>query len=330
MVHREAGDGDRADRAAPRQPQVMEASEDAGGERMSKWLVTGASGMLGRDLSAVLSAEPDIDLAAAARSGLDITDPAAVRAAVAGRDVVVNAAAWTDVDGAESDEAGATAINQTGAANVAAACAESGAVLLHVSTDYVFSGDATLAYPEDAPIAPVGAYGRSKAAGEAAVRAILPDRGFVVRTAWLYGEHGRNFVATMLRAAADRQTLDVVSDAVGQPTWSYPLARQLLALGRAAALGHAPPGAYHGTASGSTTWYGLARAAFELAGLDPDRIRPVTSERFPRPARRPAFSVLGHEGWARAGIPPLGDWRQMLADALSSPGFKEIRKGGGR
>jgi dTDP-4-dehydrorhamnose reductase len=294
---------------------------------MSKWLVTGASGMLGRDLTAVLAAESDIDLMSASRSDLDITDPAAVRAAVAGRDVVVNTAAWTDVDGAEADEAGAFAVNGTGAANVAAACAEFGAVMLHMSTDYVFSGDADAPYPENALIAPVNAYGRTKAAGEAWVRAILPDRGFVVRTAWLYGEHGRNFVAAIVRAAADRETLEVVDDARGQPTWSLPLAEQLVALGRAAERGQAPPGTYHGTASGSTTWYGFARAAFELTGLDPDRIRPVTSDRFPRPAPRPAFSVLGHAGWANAGIPPLADWRRMVADALDRPSFTDLRKG---
>jgi dTDP-4-dehydrorhamnose reductase len=291
---------------------------------MSTWLVTGATGMLGSDLAAVLDAQRDIDLTAAPRSALDITDPAAVRAAVAGHDVVVNCAAWTDVDGAEADEAGAVAVNGTGAANVAAACAESGAVLLHISTDYVFAGHATAAYPEDSPLEPINAYGRSKAAGEAAVRAILPDGGFVVRTAWLYGEHGSNFVATMLRAAADREFLDVVSDASGQPTWSGRLAGQLVALGRAAAVGQAPPGTYHGTASGSTTWYGLARAIFELSGLDPDRIRPVTSDHSRRPARRPAFSILGHARWSGAGIPPLGGWRPMLADALSCPFFAGI------
>jgi dTDP-4-dehydrorhamnose reductase len=294
---------------------------------MSKWLVTGASGNLGHDLVAVLAAQPDVDLMAASRAELDITDRGAVRAAVAGRDVVVNAAAWTDVDGAEADEAGAVAVNGTGAANIAAACAESGAVLLHVSTDYVFSGNATAPYPEDAPIQPVNAYGRSKAAGEAAVRGILPDRGFVVRTAWLYGEHGRNFVSTILRAAAERESLDVVSDVTGQPTWSYPLAAQLVALGNSAVTGQAPAGIYHGTASGSTTWYGLARAAFALSGLEPDRIRAVTSDQFRRPARRPAFSVLGHEGWARAGIAPLADWRPMLADALGRPAFAELQGG---
>lgn len=294
---------------------------------MSKWLLTGASGNLGRDLAAVLAAETDIDLVATARSELDITDSAAVQAAVTGRDLVINAAAWTDVDGAEADVAGAFAVNATGVANIAAACAESGAVLLQISTDYVFGGDAAVPYREDAPIQPVNCYGRSKAAGEAAVRELLPERGYVVRTAWLYGEHGGNFVATILRAAADRDFLDVVSDASGQPTWSYPLAGQLMALGRAAMTGQAPPGSYHGTASGSTTWYGLARAVFELSGLDPARIRPVTSDHFRRPARRPAFSVLGHGAWARAGIAPMAEWRPMLSDALRRPFFAELHMG---
>jgi dTDP-4-dehydrorhamnose reductase len=294
---------------------------------MSKWLVTGATGNLGRDLVTALAAETDIDLMATARSELDITDSAAVQAAVAGRDLVINSAAWTDVDGAERDHAGAFAVNATGTANLAAACAESGAALLQVSTDYVFAGDATAAYQEEAQLGPVNAYGRSKAVGEAAVREILPDRGFVVRTAWLYGEHGRNFVATILGAAADREYLDVVSDVQGQPTWSYPLAQQLVALGQAALAGRAPAGAYHGTASGATSWYGLARAVFELSGLDPARIRPVTSDHFPRPARRPAFSVLGHQAWARAGMAPLRHWKPMLADALRRPCFAELRRG---
>jgi dTDP-4-dehydrorhamnose reductase len=288
-------------------------------------LVTGAAGLLGRDLLAETAGQPDIEVVALSRSGLDITDPAAVRAAVAGCDLVVNTAAWTDVDGAEADEDAATAVNATGTANVATACAEAGALLLQLSTDYVFAGRATTPYPEDAPVQPVNAYGRGKAAGEAAVRQILPAGGFVVRTAWLYGEHGRSFVSTMLRAAAGTEQLDVVSDASGQPTWSGRLAGQLVALGRAALAGRAEPGIYHGTASGSTTWYGLARAIFELSGLDPARIRPVTSDRFPRPAPRPAFSVLGHDRWAAAGLAPLPGWRPMLAEALARPAFAALR-----
>jgi dTDP-4-dehydrorhamnose reductase len=281
---------------------------------MTYWLVTGAAGMLGRDLVEVLTIG-GAQVTAATRADLDITDQAAVDAAVAGHDVVVNAAAWTDVDGAERDEAAATAVNGSGARNVAAACAVSGAVLLQVSTDYVFAGDADTPYAEDAPTAPINAYGRSKLVGEQAVLQLLPAAGYVVRSAWLYGAHGPNFVATMLRLAGERESLDVVDDQHGQPTWSRALAEQLLRLGEAARASEAPPGIYHGTASGVTTWYGLATAIFDGAGLDPDRIRRTTSDRFVRPARRPAYSVLGHDRWKAAGLVPLANWRDMLRSA---------------
>ncbi|MET8234507.1 dTDP-4-dehydrorhamnose reductase [Micromonospora sp. NPDC005298] len=286
---------------------------------MTRLLVTGAGGMLGRDLVTVLGTRPDLKVTAAARADLDVTDPVAALAAVAGHDVVINAAAWTNVDGAETDEAAATAVNGHGVANLAAACATSGARLIQVSTDYVLAGDADFPYPEDAPTAPVNAYGRGKLVGEQAVARLLPDTGYVVRTAWLYGAHGPNFVATMLRLAGQREHLDVVDDQRGQPTWSYRLAERLVALADAALDGRAAPGVYHGTCAGQTTWYGLARAAFALVGLDPDRIRPTTSDRYPRPAPRPAYSVLGHSRWAVAGLPPLPDWHSTLVDAFHSP-----------
>ncbi|WP_441245633.1 dTDP-4-dehydrorhamnose reductase [Kitasatospora sp. McL0602] len=289
---------------------------------MTSWLITGAGGMLGQDLTAVLTGEPVLTgerVTALGRADLDITDPAAVRAAVAGHDVVVNCAAWTDVDGAETAEEAATAVNGTGVRHIAAACAESGARLIQVSTDYVLPGDAEQPYAEDAPTGPVNAYGRSKLVGERAVAELLPERGYIVRTAWLYGEHGRNFVATMLSLAAQRETLDVVDDQLGQPTWSWALARQLVALGRSA---EAPPGVYHGTASGETSWYGLARAAYELTGLDPERIHRTSSAAYPRPAARPAYSVLGHDRWKAAGLTPLADWRESLAEALTRPAFR--------
>jgi dTDP-4-dehydrorhamnose reductase len=271
--------------------------------------------MLGRDLVAVLAGR-GIAHTALARADLDITDAAAVKAAVAGHDVVVNAAAWTDVDGAEAAEDAATAVNGTGTRHVAAACADTGARLLHISTDYVFPGDAGAPYPEDAPTDPVNAYGRGKLAGERAVFDLLPQAGYVVRTAWLYGAHGRNFVRTMLRLAVERDTVEVVDDQRGQPTWSHALAERLADLGLAALAGRAPAGAYHGTASGETTWYGLARAVFAGSGLDPARVRPTTSDRFVRPARRPAYSVLGHGRWAAAGLPPMAGWQPMLAAAM--------------
>jgi dTDP-4-dehydrorhamnose reductase len=285
---------------------------------MTRWLVTGAGGMLGRDLVSVLASIPGAAVAAATRATLDITDPHAVAAAVAGHDVVVNAAAWTDVDGAEMHETQATAINGDAVAALAHSCAAAGAHLLHVSTDYVFSGDATRPYHEDAPTAPVNAYGRGKLVGE---RAVLASSGYVVRTAWLYGAHGRNFVATMLRLATERETVEVVDDQLGQPTWTGALAAQVVELGQAALGGTAPPGVYHGTASGQTSWFGLARELFALAGLDPDRVRRTTTDNFPRPARRPAYSVLSHDGWAAAGLTPMADWRPMLKQALAHPDF---------
>jgi dTDP-4-dehydrorhamnose reductase len=271
-----------------------------------RWLITGAGGMLGRDLCAVLAAAGDTDVVAATRADLDITDPAAVRAAVDGADVVVNAAAWTDVDGAETDEQTASQINGYAVRNLAETA---GKRLIQVSTDYVFDGTAREPYAEEAPPAPINAYGRGKAIGE---QAALAAGGFVVRTAWLYGEHGPNFVRTMLRLAGSRETVDVVDDQQGPPTWSYALAGQIVALARSGA----GPGVYHGTATGSTTWFGLARAAFEEAGLDPDRVRPTTSDKFVRPARRPSYSVLGHSRWAGTGVDPLPDWRTMLAEAM--------------
>jgi dTDP-4-dehydrorhamnose reductase len=282
-----------------------------------RWLVVGARGMLGRDLDALFAAE-GLDHTALGRAELDLTDTDAVRHAVAGYDVVVNAAAWTDVDGAETQEDAAGAINGAAVRNLAAACAGTGARLLHPSTDYVFPGDAAEPIAEDAPTAPINAYGRSKLLGERAVLELLPERGYVVRTAWLYGKQGKNFVATMLKLAETRDHVEVVDDQQGQPTSTPALARQLLALGRAALAGRAPAGIYHGTCAGQTTWFGLARAAYELSGLDPERVRPTTSDKFPRPAPRPAYSVLGHERWADAGLEPMPHWHDALTDYLKA------------
>ncbi|MDF9813801.1 dTDP-4-dehydrorhamnose reductase [Streptomyces sp. SPB162] len=290
---------------------------------VTRWLVTGAGGMLGQEVVAALAGDPAAAVTAATRSDLDLTDPAALLAAVRGHRVVVNAAAWTDVDGAEADEAAASVVNGDGVRHLAAACAAAGALLLHVSTDYVFPGDAKEPYREDDPTGPVNAYGRGKLAGELAVAELLPETGYIVRTAWLYGAHGRNFVATMLKLAATHETLDVVDDQLGQPTWARALAVRLTELGRAALAGEAPAGAYHGTASGQATWYDLARAAFELSGLDPDRIRPTTADRFVRPAKRPAYSVLGHDRWAAAGLPAMADWRDELEAAVAAGTFAQ-------
>lgn len=273
------------------------------------WLVTGAGGMLGTDVVARLDGA-----VAPGRGELDLTDAGAVREALRRHrpEVVVNCAAWTAVDDAEAHEDAALAVNGTAVEALVAGCAEIGAKLVQVSTDYVFDGTAAEPYPEDAPTAPVNAYGRTKLAGETAVLGY--ERGYVVRTAWLYGAHGPSFVRTMARLAGERDTVEVVDDQAGQPTWTGDLADRIVALVRA----DAPAGAYHGTSAGRTTWYGLAREVFALLGLDPARVRPTTSERFVRPAPRPAFSVLGHGRWAAAGLAPMRDWRDALHAAWPS------------
>lgn len=281
------------------------------------WLVTGAGGMLGQDLLARRAAvgAPAVGLD---RGALDITDPAAVRAALAAHSpaLVVNCAAWTAVDDAEAKEDQALAVNGTGPRVLAEACREAGAVLLQVSTDYVFAGDAVKPYPEDAPTDPRSAYGRTKEAGERAVLDVLPQTGYVVRTAWLYGAGGGNFVRTMMRLEAVKDTLDVVNDQRGQPTWTVDLAERLSDLGDAALAGSAPAGVYHGTSAGETTWFGLTQEIFRLLGADPDRVRPTTSAAFVRPAPRPAYSVLGHDRWREADLIPMRNWQVALGEAF--------------
>jgi dTDP-4-dehydrorhamnose reductase len=282
--------------------------------------------MLGRDLTALLTARGE-EFTALTRADLDLTDETAVTAAVSSvkPDVVVNCAAWTAVDAAEEHEAEALAVNGHGAGNLAAACVEAGALLVHPSTDYVFDGHATAPYAEDAPTAPAGAYGRTKLAGEQAVRAVLPDASYIVRTAWLYGAHGKNFVKTMLRLARNGTSPGVVADQHGQPTWTADVATQIYALISTAA----PPGIYHATSSGQTTWFGFAEEIFTLyqahnqdhdKNEDPERVRltprPITTADYPTPAKRPPYSVLAHNTWQTAGIQPIPHWKDALTRAF--------------
>ena len=273
---------------------------------MSRWFVAGAAGMLGRDLCAALETAGH-DVTPADLPGLDILDPAQCAEQVHGHDVVVNCAAYTAVDAAETDEARAFAVNAVGAANLARATHRAGAAMVHLSTDYVVAGEGTEPYAADAPVAPASAYGRTKAAGEWAVRAECP-RSWVVRTAWLYGAGGRNFPATMKRLAAERETLTVVSDQVGQPTWTVDLADGIRRIVEA----RAPFGTWHATGSGQCSWFDLARAVLEELGLDPGRVSPIATADFPLPAPRPAYSVLSHEMWRAAGLDPLPHWRDAL------------------
>ncbi|MCU1690855.1 MAG: dTDP-4-dehydrorhamnose reductase [Jatrophihabitantaceae bacterium] len=286
-----------------------------------RWLITGASGQLGSDLARVLSPAPTPGVAvlggpkvmAATRADLDVTDSAAVRAAVRSwrPDVIINAAAYTAVDAAETDEDAAFLLNATAPGFLARAAAENGARFIHVSTDYVYAGDADRPYTEADETDPRSAYGRTKLAGEAAVLELDPT-AHVVRTAWVYGQTGGNFVKTMLRLAGERDTVSVVQDQRGSPTWSQDLARGLVALAQSDAAG----GLYHCTNTEDTTWFGFTQAIFEAAELDPARVLPTTSADFVRPAPRPAYSVLSHAKWDAAGLPEMPTWRTALRTAL--------------
>ncbi|NNG98968.1 dTDP-4-dehydrorhamnose reductase [Gordonia araii] len=288
--------------------------------------VTGAGGQVGRALQSTLPAE--VEFIGLSSSDLDISDDAAVAAQAwaGGRmgkaDVVVNCAAYTRVDDAESDESAATAVNATGPVNLATVTAATGARLVHLSTDYVFDGPAAPASPDrstpyepgDTAGEPPSVYGRTKLAGERGVRAADPA-ATIVRTAWVYtgGRDDSDFVATMRRLGAERDRLTVVDDQLGSPTYAVDLARGLWELienntGRGAIL--------HATNAGETTWCGLAKAVFAATGLDPDRVSACSTADYPRPAPRPAYSVLSTRSWADAGLTPLRDWRDALSAAL--------------
>lgn len=277
----------------------------------ARWLVTGAGGQLATHLVELLAGA---DVLATNQDELDITDAAAVRAAISQHrpDVVLNAAAYTAVDAAEEDEQTADAVNHLGPRNLATALAESGGRLVHVSTDYVFAGDATEPYDVDDAVGPTGAYGRTKLAGERAVLSELPGRSWIVRTAWVYGGPGPNFVDTMLRLERERDTVDVVADQIGSPTYARDLAGALVELARSAT----PAGVLHYVNAGQASWFDLAREVFRLAGADPERVRPTDTASFPRPAKRPAWSVLSTRAWIAAGLTPPRPWRDALAEAL--------------
>lgn len=277
---------------------------------MAKLLVTGAKGMLGQAVVAAAEKSSDQTLALG-RSELDITDAAAVAATIdqLEPDALINCAAWTDVDGAETEEAAATEINGAGAANLAASCVASGVRLVQVSTDYVFDGSSTEPYVESDPVNPQSAYGRSKLAGEAAIEAAGGDYA-IVRTAWLFGAGGPNFVATMLKLGSEREQIEVVTDQIGCPTWTGHLAPALIACAAAEQTG-----IFHAVGGGRCSWFDLASETISLAGLKA-KVEPTTTESFPRTAPRPAFSVLGSERGGEAIVLP--DWHEGLRGYLAA------------
>ncbi|HSS25555.1 MAG TPA: dTDP-4-dehydrorhamnose reductase [Mycobacterium sp.] len=282
-------------------------------------VITGAGGQLGSCL-ATQAADQGRDVLALASSQWDITDPAAAERIVKGGDVVMNCAAYTDVDGAESDESAAYAVNAAGPEHIAHACARAGAQLIHVSTDYVFNGDfgdaAPRPYEPSDETSPQGVYARSKLAGELAVLTALPE-AVVVRTAWVYtGGAGKDFVAVMRRLAAGDGPVDVVDDQTGSPTYVGDLAAALLQV----ADDRVPGPVLHAANEGAVSRFEQARAVFEECGADPARVRPVSTAHFPRPAPRPSYSALSSRQSAAAGLRPLRHWRPALVAALAASG----------
>lgn len=272
-------------------------------------LITGAGGMLGQDVAQVAT-EAGWEVTPLAHGELDIADREAVEGRVRAHrpDLVINCAAWTDVDGAEEAGQEALAINGAGAGNVARAAGACQAWTIHISSDYVFDGAKRAPYVESDRTNPLSAYGRSKLAGEAEVARAAPGRHTIVRSSWLFGIHGRCFPSTILRLAGERDDLAVVDDQRGCPTFTGHLARAIVQLADAP-----PSGIVHLAASGSCSWFDLADYIVTVAGLDA-RVSPVSTAEMPRPAVRPAYSVLRSE---RDGLPELPHWRQGVQDFMA-------------
>jgi dTDP-4-dehydrorhamnose reductase len=280
-------------------------------------VITGAGGLVGRTLAAE-ARRRGFEVLALTSAECDVTDPAAPQRHVGPGDVVVNCAAYTKVDDAEADEAGARAVNAAGAENVAHACARAGAELVHISTDYVFSGDFGGGQPRPYEIGdetgPTSVYGRTKLDGEFTVLSAMPN-AHVVRTAWIYAgaEGGSDFVSVMRKLAAGDGTVDVVADQIGSPTYVVDLVGALLQV----AGGSIEESVLHAANQGAVSRFDQARAVFEMVGADPERVRPVSSGHAARPAPRPAYSALSGRLSAAAGLSELRPWRDALASALA-------------
>ena len=285
-----------------------------------RWLITGASGQLGREIVQQL-ARHGLPVSALSHADLNVADAESIEHVLDREQprYVINAAAYTDVDGAEFDPEAAWAANTRGPLMLAEAIARrSGMSLAHISTDYVFGlpGDGSTPWDESDSVSPLNEYGRSKAAGEQAVREILPGRCVIVRTAWLYQPGHPNFVSTMVDRALAGIPSRVVADQWGQPTWARDVADHVVSIAARLADGRAPAGTYHATNSGRATWFTLARRIYEQTGADVDHVTPITSSQILRAAARPPWSVLGHEAWSLAGMASPRHWEQALDEAL--------------
>jgi dTDP-4-dehydrorhamnose reductase len=278
------------------------------------WLITGGSGQLGIALSEELDSRGLVFTTLGSKD-LDITQGSIVHDVVSqvSPTVIINCAAWTDVDAAETNGALASKVNRDGAENMTLAAKSCGAKLIHLSTDYVFSGESDTPWQVADEINPQSAYGRTKADGEGRVLGTYPENSSIVRTAWLYSPWGKNFAKIMTRLAlTDDGEVRVVNDQVGQPTSASDLARQLVEL----SLSSSPAGIYHGTNSGQATWFEFAQEIFKLSAADVNRVIPVSSSEYQRPAKRPSYSVLSHDSWVKATVKPMRDWRIALTEAM--------------
>ena len=291
----------------PRQSFVVGTAQGAR-LTVTRIAVLGAGGMLGRDITRVLS---DWEPVALTRTDVDITDATAVSRGLEGFDVVINCAAYTLVDDAEAHPEIAHAVNAEGPRHIARALRQTNSKLIHISTDYVFDGQATSPYSEDSKTRPLSVYGESKQRGESAVLEENTVNTAIVRTSWLYGEHGSSFPRTILSAGLTHETLDVVDDQAGQPTWTIDVARHI----RELVVAGIPSGVFHATNAGTTTWFDFARHLFRLAGWDENRVRRASSSDYIRPAARPSYSVLGHERWVTENLKTPRDWKDALAEA---------------
>jgi dTDP-4-dehydrorhamnose reductase len=278
------------------------------------WLITGGSGQLGLALHAELVLQ-EIEFVSLNSHELDITNQQLVAELVDSIKpaVIINAAAWTDVDGAETSKSAAHAVNALAPLNLAMAASNVGARFVQVSTDYVFSGEATTPWSESVEHSPQSVYGSTKSEGEILVLETYPTGTYVVRTAWLYSADRKNFVKTMTKLAlTSKGEVRVVNDQAGQPTHTADLAKQIIDL----VVSDSPVGIYHGTNSGQATWFEFAQEIFKAAGADVSRVVPVSSSEYPRPAKRPLYSVLSHEAWTKTSVEPMRDWRIALAEAM--------------
>lgn len=277
-------------------------------------LITGAYGQLGRSLKKLLEKESGISAVFTDADTLDITDREAVRRACEATkfDIIVNCAAYTAVDKAESDDLKAAGLNTQAVGILAQEAARIGAKMIHISTDYVFSGDNSRPYVENDEPYPHSIYGRTKLEGEGILMSICPD-AIIIRTAWLYSEYGKNFVKTMRRMGREQKEVSVVADQVGTPTYAGDLAKAILAIIR-----HQEwrPGIYHFTDEGVASWYDFAKAIFELSGMTSTRVKPIETADFPTPARRPKYSVLSKRKIKNTFGLTIPYWRDSLAKCL--------------